>query len=165
ETPACSGQLEAAGPFPLEELKKLKGEITGAIKKAHADIYVGEDDHIVRRVTADLTVEPPSSDEKAEIEFDFSLGGVNEQQTIKAPANAEPLEKLFGQLGVNPLELLGMMQGGGTEDIGSLLEGITGSESGEGIEIPPTGNSKAFNECLKEVKSASDVQECASLME
>ncbi|MBS1891194.1 MAG: hypothetical protein JST59_07870, partial [Actinobacteria bacterium] len=123
ETPACSGQLEAAGPFPLEELKKLKGEITGAIKKAHADIYVGEDDHIVRKVTADLTVEPPNSDEKAEIEFDLSLGGVNEQQTIKAPANAEPLEKLFGQLGVNPLELLGMMQGGGTEDIGSPLEG------------------------------------------
>jgi hypothetical protein len=169
ETPACSAQLEAAGPFPLEELKKMKGEITGAIKKAHADIYVGEDDHIVRRVTADLTVEPPGSGEKAEIEFDFSLGGVNEQQTIKAPANAEPLEKLFGQLGVNPLELLGMMQGGGTEDIGSLLEGITGggsgSESAEGIELPSTGNSKAFNKCLKEVKSASDVQECASLME
>lgn len=169
ETPACSAQLEAAGPFPLEELKKMKGEITGAIKKAHADIYVGEDDHIVRRVTADLTVEPPGSGEKAEIEFDFSLGGVNEQQTIKAPANAEPLEKLFGQLGVNPLELLGMMQGGGTEDIGGLLEGITGevsgSESAEGIELPSTGNSKAFNKCLKEVKSASDVQECASLME
>lgn len=169
ETPACSAQLESAGPFPLEELKKMKGEITGAVKKAHADIYVGEDDHIVRRVTADLTVEPPGSGEKAEIEFDFSLGGVNEPQTIKAPANAEPLEKLFGQLGVNPLELLGMMQGGGTEDLGGLLEGIagdvTGSESAEGIELPSTGDSKAFNKCLKEVKSASDVQECASLME
>jgi hypothetical protein len=180
ETPACSSQLEAAGPFPLDELKSLEGEITGAVKKAHADIYVGEDDHIVRKVTADLTVEPKSSGEKSEIELDFTLGEVNEQQTIKAPANAEPLEKLFGQLGVNPLELLGMLQGGGSEDIGGLIEGITGAVDGEGsasggsssadekleeLELPTTGESKEFTECLSEAKSASDVQECATLME
>jgi hypothetical protein len=176
ETPACSSQLEAAGPFPLDELKSLEGEITGAVKKAHADIYVGEDDHIVRRVTADLTVEPKGAGEKIEIEFDFTLGEVNEQQTIKAPANAEPLEKLFGQLGVNPLELLGMLQGGGSEDIGGLLEGITGAIEGEGSsgggaggaeenELPAVGKSKEFTECLSEAKSASDVQECATLME
>jgi hypothetical protein len=181
ETPACSSQLEAAGPFPLDELKAMKSEITGAIKKAHADIYVGEDDHIVRKVAADLTVEPKGSGEKAEIEFDFTLGEVNEQQTIKAPANAEPLEKLFGQLGVNPLELLGMMQGGGSDDIGGLIEGITGELGGEEansaevgpsadkqleeLELPTTGESKEFEECLKEVNSASDIQECAKLME
>lgn len=178
ETPACSAQLEAAGPFPLSELKELKGEVTGAVKKAHADIYVGEDDHIVRKVTADLTVEPKSTGEKAEIEFDFTLGGVNEKQTIKAPANAEPLEKLFGDLGINPLELLGMMEGGSTEDLGGLIEGITGaiggegsssgsggSKKSEGIELPSTGKSKEFTECLSKAKSASDVQECATLME
>jgi hypothetical protein len=175
ETPACSSQLEAAGPLPLDELKSLEGEITGAVKKAHADIYVGEDDHIVRKVVADLTVEPKGSGEKAEIELDFTLGEVNEQQTIKAPPNAEPLEKLFGQLGVNPLELLGMIQGGGSGDIGGLIEGITGAVDGEGssgggnpaeeIELPSSGESKEFTECLSEAKSASDVQECATLME
>ena len=180
ETPACSSQLEAAGPLPLGELKSMEGEITGAVKKAHADIYVGEDDHIVRKVTADLTVEPKGSGEKVEVEFDFTLGEVNEGQTIKAPANAEPLEKLFGRLGVNPLELLGMFEGGGTEGLGSLLEGITGAigegaNKGEGsssadekleeLELPTTGESKEFTECLSEAKSASDVQECASLME
>jgi hypothetical protein len=173
ETPACSSQLEAAGPLPLDELKAMEGEITGAIKKAHADIYVGEDDHIVRKVAAAMTVEPKGTSEKVEIEFDFTLGEVNEQQTIKAPANAEPLEKLFGQLGINPLELLGMMEGGGTEDIGGLLEGVTGgevssgggAESAENIELPSAGQSKEFTECLAEAKSASDVQECATLME
>jgi hypothetical protein len=174
ETPACSAELESAGPLPFDELKELEGEITGAVKQAHADIYVGEDDHIVRKVTADLTVEPKGSGEKAEIEFDFTLGQVNEEQTIKAPANAEPLEKLFGQLGINPLELLGMMEGGGSEDLGGLLEGITGAIDGEGsssggggaeIELPSSGESKEFTECLSEAKSASDVQECASLME
>jgi hypothetical protein len=182
ETPACSAQLEAAGPLPLDELKSMEGEITGAVKKAHADIYVGEDDHIVRKVAAEMTVEPKGSGEKVEVEFDFTLGGVNEQQTIKAPSNAEPLEKLFGQLGINPLELLGMLEGGGsTEDLGSLFESITGEIGGAGgsqgeggssadekleeLELPTTGESKEFTECLSEAKSASDVQECASLME
>jgi hypothetical protein len=176
ETPACSSELEAAGPLPIDELKAQESEITDAIKTAHADIYVGEDDHIVRKVAADLTVEPKGSGEKAEIEFELTLGEVNEQQTIKAPANAEPLEKLFGQLGINPLELLGMMEGGGSEDLGGLIEGITGAVDGEGssgggkagekeIELPPTGQSKEFTECLSEAKSASDVQECATLME
>jgi hypothetical protein len=172
ETPACSSQLEAAGSLPLDELKAMEGEITGALKKAHADIYVGEDDHIVRKVAADLTVEPKGSGEKAEIEFDFTLGEVNEQQTIKAPPNAEPLEKLFGQLGVNPLELLGMMQGGGGDDIGGLIEGITGEEASSAgapeageVEIPSVGDSKEFTECLKEAKGAADIQECAKLME
>jgi hypothetical protein len=175
ETPACSSQLEAAGPLPIDELKSLEGEITGAVKKAHADIYVGEDDHIVRKVTADLTVEPKGTSEKVEIEFDFTLGEVNEQQTIKAPANAEPLEKLFGELGINPLELLGMLEGGGTEGLGGLLEGVTGAAGGEAssgggepaeeVELPSAGQSKEFTECLSEAKSASDVQECATLME
>jgi hypothetical protein len=178
ETPACSSELKAAGPLPLDELKAMSGEITSAIKKAHADIYVGEDDHIVRKVVADLTVEPKGSGEKAEIEVDFTLGKVNEKQTIKAPPNAEPLEKLFGQLGINPLELLGMMEGGGTEDLGGLIEGITGAVGGSSssgssssganspeIELPSTGESKEFTECLSEAKSAADVQECATLME
>jgi len=176
ETPACSSQLEAAGGFPLQELKDQAGEITGAVKKAHADIYVGEADHIVRKVTADLTVEPKGSGEKTEIALDFTLGEVNEKQSIKAPPNAEPLEKLFGQLGINPLELLGMMEGGGSEGLDGLLEGITGAIGGEGsssgggkpgeeIELPAAGKSKEFTECLAEAKSASDVQECATLME
>ena len=97
-------------------------------------------------------MEPKGSGEKAEIELEFTLGKVNEKQTIKAPANAEPLEKLFGELGVNPLELLGLMQGGGSRGLGGLLEGITGGSAAkapraaasrrrelEEIELPSAG--------------------------
>ncbi|HEX4464776.1 MAG TPA: hypothetical protein VH042_09085 [Solirubrobacterales bacterium] len=183
ETPACTSELEAAGSFPLAELKKQKGEFTNAVKKAHVQVYVGEDDHIVRKVAADLTVEPPGSGEKSEVEFDFTLGEVNEPQTIKAPANAEPLQNLFGELGINPLELLGMMQGGGGDDLGGLLEGITGAigggeissgggnasgSSGEALSETAEGLSSGAKElqaCLSEAESAADVQKCASLME
>jgi hypothetical protein len=177
ETPACSSELEAAGPLPLDQLKAQESTLTDAIKKAHVVVNVGESDHIVRKVAAELTVEPKGSGEKSEVEFEFTLGKVNEKQTIKAPAGAEPLEKLFSELDINPLQLLGMLQGGsgGGEGLGSLLEGIeggSGSQSSGGgggskeeIELPSVEGSKEFTECLAEAKSAADVQKCAALME
>jgi hypothetical protein len=173
ETPACSSELQAAGPLPLGELKKQEGELTGAVKKAHVDVYVGESDHIVRKVDAELEIEPKGKGEKVELEFELTLGKVNEKQTIKAPAGAESIEKLFGELGVNPLELLGAVEGGGSgAGLGGLLEGLTGgsggSSSGSGSSnegLPSVGASKEFSECLAEAESAADVQKCASLME
>jgi hypothetical protein len=175
ETPACTSELEAAGPLPLGQLKGQEGELTGAIKKAHVEIYVGESDHIPRKVATEFTLEPKGSGEKVEVELEFTLGKVNEKQTIKAPANAEPLEGLFGALGINPNEVLELMQGGGG-GLGGLLEGLTGGSSGEGssggeggapegIEIPSVENSKEFTECLQEAQGAADLQKCAKLME
>jgi hypothetical protein len=174
ETPACSSELEATGAFPLQELKDQESKLTDAITKAHVEVYVGEDDHIVRKVVADLNVEPPESGEKAEIGLDFTLGKVNEKQAIAAPPNAEPLDKLFTELGINPADLLGLMQGGGG-DLGGLIEGIAGealgnssgggNSSGSELELPSVGGAaKEFQECLAEAESASDVQKCASLM-
>jgi hypothetical protein len=176
ETPACTSELEAAGPLPLSQLKAQESKLTGAIKKAHVEIYVGESDHIPRKVVAELTVEPKGDDGKDEVEFEFTLGKVNEKQTVKAPVNAESLEKLFGALGINPGEILELMNGGGGESLGGLLEGLTGGPSGgnssggegsslENLEIPSVENSKEFTECLQESKSAADVQKCAKLME
>ena len=167
ENPACSAQLEAAGPLPLGELKSAKDELASQVRKAHASVFVGEDDNIVRKVTAELTVEPEGSGEKVEIKFDLTLGEVNEKQTISAPAKAKPLEQLFQQLGVNPLELL---EGGGSSGLGGLLEAIEGGTGGEsssgessGGNLPSEAESKAYLECLQNVESASDLQKCANL--
>jgi hypothetical protein len=171
ETPACSSQLEAAGPLPLGELEKAKGELTSAVKKAHVDLYVG-DDHIIRRIAAELTIEPKgTSGEKVEVEFDLSLGSVNEEQDITAPSGAKPLEGLFQKLGVNPLELLEAGSGGGA-GLGGLLEGVTGGESSSGGGSASggasAGSQQAYLECLEEVSAgpatAADLQKCASLL-
>ena len=175
EDPACSAQLEAAGPLPLDELESAKGELTSAVKQAHAEVYVGEDE-IVRRVVADLTVEPQgTSNEKVEISFDLSLGGVNEEQTISALSDAQPLEGLFRQLGVDPLELLQAGSGGG---LGGLLESVTGedfpsggssggggSSSGgsSGESAPDQATQQKFLNCLKGAQTPVDLQKCASL--
>jgi hypothetical protein len=179
ETPACSSELNATGAVPLDELKEQQSELSDEIKSAHITMNIGEDDHIPRKVAAEMTIEPKGSNEKVEVEFELTLSKLNEKQTIKAPAGAESIEKLFGELGVNPLELLGAMQGGGSGGLGSLLEGIGGGSEGgsagnlgnqieEGLEeaeLPSVEKSKEFSECLQKAKSASDVQKCATLVE
>jgi hypothetical protein len=165
ENPACSSSLAAAGPLPLEELEKIKGEVGSAVKKAHADVYVG-DDGIVRKVDTELTIEPKTGEEKVELEFELTLSEVNEEQDIAAPKGAKPLEGLFQELGVNPLELLEAGSGGG--DIGSLLEGLGGSSSGTSGEEPSSGSAgsvagqQAYLECLEGVETPTDLQKCAS---
>jgi hypothetical protein len=161
ENPACSAQLESAGPLPLGQLESAKGELTSAIKKSHVDVYVG-DDNIIRKISADLTIEPKGSDEKVEVEFELSLGAVNEEQEIKPPANAQPLEGLFQELGINPLELIeGAQSGAG---LGGLLEGLTeelpgGSSSGGGSAGPGSDTI----ECLEQAQTPADLQKCANL--
>jgi hypothetical protein len=176
ESPACSSELQDAGPLGLDELKEQSSELTEAIKKAHVEMNVGED-HIIRKLVADATIEPTGADEEGgEFELEMTLGKVNEKQSIKAPAGAEPIEKLFGELGVNPLELLGAMQGGEGAGLGELLEGVTGESSGGGeesfnpeeIEVPSTENLKELQECLQKAEStgsAAEIQKCASAME
>jgi hypothetical protein len=127
EDPACASSLESSGPLPLSQLDEAKSEIEKSLKDAHATVYVGEDD-IVRRVTAEFAVEPEGSGEKVEIEIDLTLNGVNEEQEISTPSGAKPLNDLFQKLGINPIELLQQLQGGGGLNPEALLE--EGLESG-----------------------------------
>jgi len=170
EDPACASQLEAAGPLPVNELEEAKGELSKAIKQSHVEIAVGED-NIVRKFAMELTVEPPKAKgEKVELEMEVTLSGVNEEQSFEEPSNAKPLEALFKQLGVNPLELL---EGGGSEGIGGLLEGLMGGASGGsagggassgGGSSPSAAAQKEYVKCLQSAKTPADLQKCASLL-
>lgn len=131
DDPACSEQLKSAGPLPSKaELEDAKGTVKDSVKSAHVELYVG-DDHIVRRLIAKATIEPPAdskaSAERVALDLDLTLSGVNEDQSISAPAKTKPLSDLFLKLGINPIELLEAFQGGGTPDIGSLLEKLDGT--------------------------------------
>ena len=142
--------------------------MTGAVKKAHVDVYVGDDD-IIRKIAAELTIEPKGSDEKVEVDFTMSLSGVNEEQEIGAPANAKPLEGLFQKLDINPIELL--EAGSSGEGLGGLLEGITGDDSSAGDSSSGGGSAgggggsgpgAGYRECLEDAETPADLQQCAS---
>jgi hypothetical protein len=168
EDPACSSQLEAAGPLPIGELEEAKGELSKAIKKSHVEIAVGDDD-IVRKFAMELTVEPPQAKgEKVELELEVSLSGVNEEQSFSKPSNAKPLEVLFRKLDINPIELL---EAGGGEGLGGLLEGLTGGSSSSGAGSSGEGSGlgagaqKEYVQCLQKAKTPADLQKCARLLE
>jgi hypothetical protein len=177
ENPACGEQLEATGALPsVAELDKAKGTVENSVKDAHVDLYVG-DDHIVRRISVQATIEPAKSSQsrgvkRVEIDFDLTLSGVNEDQTVAAPSGAKPLSALFLKLGINPIELLGILQGGGgVGGLGSLLEGIGnvggggGSSSGSGSNGGSGGGQQAYLDCLKEATTPVDIQNCTGLLQ
>jgi hypothetical protein len=161
EDPACSSQLEAAGPLPLGELEEAKGELSKAIEKAHIDLYVGDDD-IVRKVAVELTIQPPgAADETVELEMELSLAEVNEEQSFATPSDAKPLEALFKEAGINPLELGKALEGG----IGGLLNEVGGSGLG-GFSSGSSGSSarQEYAECLREAETTAELQKCGSLL-
>lgn len=160
ENPACASQLEAAGPLPIGELEEAKSEITSAVKKAHVEVYVG-DDNIIRRIAAEMTIEPKDAkNEKVEVEFELTLSGVNEEQEISAPSGAKPLEGLFQKLGVNPLELFESASSG--EGLGDLLEGLTGGAASGGSS---SGGGGLNRSCLENAQTPADLQKCASMVQ
>jgi predicted heme/steroid binding protein len=175
EDPKCSEQLSAAGPLPsAAELDKAKSTVQDSLKSAHVDLYVG-DDHIVRRIVAQATIEPPKSSKsgakRVEVDLDMTLTGVNEEQTISAPAKSKPLSDLFLKLGINPIELLGAFQNGGTESLGGLLEGLSeagGSNSGGGSSgggANSGGGQQSYYECLGEAHTPVDIQNCTGQLQ
>jgi hypothetical protein len=167
EKPACRAQLGAAGPLPAgDEVDKAKSEVESALKSAHVDVYVG-DDHIVRRISAQLAIEPEGSGsgpQRVDLEFDLTLTGVNEGQSISSPSRTKPLSDLFLKLGVNPIELLGLLsgegEGSGLGGLGALLGEIGGGGGASGAR----GSQAAYTKCLQSARSAADIQKCGSLL-
>jgi hypothetical protein len=171
DDPACSEQLKAAGPLPsAAELDKAKSTVEDSVKSAHVDLYVGDDD-IVRRISAQATIEPPKGSKegakRVDVDLDLTLTGVNEDQTISAPSSAKPLSALFIKLGINPIELLGAFQNGvGAGGIGGLLEGLgdSGDSSGGGGD-QSGGGKQSYYECLGGADTPVDIQNCTGLLQ
>jgi hypothetical protein len=139
-------------------------QIKSAIKTAHFDIYSGQDDHILRRITIDIGVEPPSSTgvDKLNATFDVTLGKVNEPQTITAPSNAKPFSDLLQQLGVSGSQL-GALGGLGA------TSGSSGTTPGTGTSIAPSGGASSaqtqkYLTCISKAASAADIQTCNKLL-
>jgi hypothetical protein len=137
-------------------------QVADAVKQAHFDIYSGADDHILRRLTIALSIEPKSGSlSKADIDFDFTLGGVNESQTIEAPSNAKPFKDLLSALGV-PASALGQL---GTLGLGAG-QGSSGGTGNTSPVTPPSVDTQAaqkYLQCISQASSAADLQQCQSL--
>ena len=124
---------------------------SGAVKDATIDVYSGTDDHVLRKLEVNLTVDPSAlgapSDQIGAITISFTveIDGVNEDQTITAPDNAKPLSDLIGSSGL---------------DLGALggLGGTTGSSSGGGA----SGGGGKYLDCIQNATTADEINACAA---
>ena len=110
---------QAAATAPTEAQVQ---QIADAVSEASFDLYSGVDDDILRGLDFNLAIDPSAIPEagaagvdSVDVNFSMRLGGVNEEQTIEAPADAKPIDDLLGQFGVDPGSLgnLGALGGAG----------------------------------------------------
>jgi hypothetical protein len=136
-----------------------------AISDASFDVYSGEDDNILRKLDFNISVDPsavqsatPIPVDSVDLGFSVGISDVNEDQTIEAPSDAQPIEDLLGQFGIGGLGPLGGSLGGlgggtGLDDLGGGGGGTDGGASDAYLDcIASAGNdAQAASKCLDEL--------------
>ena len=164
-------------PEPLSA-KDIR-QISEVVKNPSFDVYVGEDDDILRRVSGRLEFDVPEDDRDSlglkggSLEFSVEFSDVNGDQSIEAPANARPLSALTRSLGA------GGVLGGATGSTG----GSPGANGGATVTPPATGSGggsasppadapdaddfKRYVDCLDEARpeDTDALQRCAELLQ
>ncbi len=154
---------QQVAPGQLDQLDQL----SGIVESADFDIYTGADDNVLRKIEASIVLNPPGGGESAteslSLDLALTLSELNEPQEISAPANAEPLDSLLGQFGVDA---------GSLGDLGSALEGAGAAPGGSGgspqaggsTGEPSSSASQAYLECLQTAQGQAALEACAALL-
>ncbi len=153
-------QASAAG-LPSEDQVQ---QLADAVSDASFDLYSTSDDHLLDGLDFNLDIDPsaiPGASESGVssvgVDFSLRLGAINEEQDISAPSDAQPIDGLLQQLGVDPSAL------GGLGDLGSLgggaaLPGGSGGAGGSG----GSGNTDAYFKCLDQATTAEEINKCSA---
>ncbi len=97
--------LSTAGGTGLNAIAGLptglgkSGAVAKTVKSAGVDIWTGEKDHQLRRITIKLNVKTPTGKDGT-IALDLAVAGLNESQPIGPPADPRPLSELSAALAV-----------------------------------------------------------------
>src|SRR4051794_34582053 len=144
-----------------------KKQIEDIVKNPRFDVHVGKADHVIRRLSADLSFSVPSNKQaqlgglkSGTLSFSIEFADVGKAQSIAAPANAKPLSQLTSQLGG-----LGSVLGGGSS--GASGSGASGSSSsGSGSGGPSAEALQAYSTCLQKANPSkpAELQKCADLL-
>jgi hypothetical protein len=136
-------------------------QVVDAVDEASFDLYSGTDDRILRGLDFNLALDPSaipeaeaSGVESVDASFSLRLGGVNEDQTIEAPGDAQPLEELFRQFGIDPSALGNL---GGLGGLGGAGLGGGGGGAGGGA-----GDADAYFDCIQQAQTSAEIEACSS---
>jgi hypothetical protein len=138
-----------------------KQQIQKVVKNPRFDVYVGKSDHVIRRLSADLSFTIPQQQQAqlggltdGTLSFSVEFSNVGRPQTITAPKNAQPIGNLTSKLG----SLSGAL--GGAAGAGSSGTGSTGSAG------PGANALQKYSQCLQQANpsDAAALQKCAALL-
>jgi hypothetical protein len=174
-----AAEIEGATPIPEEDASAADDAVT----EAGFDVYSGVDDRLLRGLDLNLGIDPtaiPEADaegvENVDVDFSFRIGGVNEEQTIEAPTDAQPIDDLLSQFGLSEADIQSALEGystqfgigglgttgfGGSTDLGGGGLGGGGGGGGGGAG----GVSDKYFDCVAQSKSANPFKECERFLE
>jgi hypothetical protein len=145
-----------AAPFDFNNL----GQLSAAVEDASFDVYSSVDDNTLRKLEFNLAIDPSAISAGAEVPVDsvnlgfaLTLSEVNEEQTIEAPSDAQPIEELGSQLNLGGL-VAPSLGGAGIPDLGG---GSGGGGGGAGSDA-----AQAYLDCISQAQTTEDQAACAS---
>lgn len=156
------------------------GLMEDAVTEVKIDVFSGAEDKILRRLAFTFAIDLPEEaggGGNANFDLSLTLSQLNEEQTIEAPTDAQPLSDLLSQfgllgLGIGDLGPLGDLDfGPGTvdpapvapaPDIPEIPEDIPEIDPGAVPDLPEGG--QEFLDCIAVAQSSTDIEDCASLI-
>ena len=142
------------------------------VRSPSFDVYVGEGDDVIRRISANLDVRVPERDraqlggiESGSLRFSVELADVNGDQRVEAPSEARPIEDLRKQLGG-----LGALGAGAGTDSGSgqgrKRSGSSGDAGDTNGGTPDADAIGRYSDCLDRAgpNDTKALSRCAKLL-
>lgn len=158
-----------AGPAPPKLTDEQKEQVADVVDNPVLDVYVGKEDEIIRRLSANIAFDVPEDSrddvggiEGGRISFSVQFADVGSQVRIEAPDDARPLAELAQQLGG--------LGGGGAEQQGGAPPEAGAPEQG----APPQDGAGAggdpfsrYSQCLREADPSdlTAIEACSALLQ
>ena len=163
-----SGATALKSGLPAATRQKIAGEI----KNPSVDVWTGNSDHTIRRLTITLTlpVTGKASSElggmtSADLNLTMQYADLNQPQTIKAPTKVLPFSQFQSKVSAFVQEL--------QSAAGGLVSGASSGSSATGGTTSGTGTSTSgsstsvtkYSQCIQQAAGdVSKMQKCASLL-
>jgi hypothetical protein len=153
---------DATGQAPPQPLSEADIQQVGqVVHDPTFNVYVGEDDDIIRRVAGKIEFDVPEQSRQSlggiqsgSIEFQVEFQNVNGNQAIEAPAHARPISTLTRSLG-------------GGSMLPGLGAGSGGSTTVPGEVSPEAQDFQQYKDCLDKARpeDTEALQRCADLLQ
>ena len=140
-------------------------QLEDSVKNATVDVYASADDSTLRKFTLSIDFVDPTATPEATTSVELSIGIADpgEDQSIEAPADAQPIAGLLQQFptGAQALQGLGGIGGGAdvppaTPDTSSGGGAASGSGSSDAAD--------AYFDCASNAATPEEVDACADLL-